>query len=57
MRILICLLLLLAGCETGKIEKVDRKHDINYDIVEIEGKKWIATPTHGGYWTLAGPLE
>jgi len=57
MRILICLLFLLAGFENGVVKRMDYQPQFDYVIVEIEGKMWVATPTHGGYWTLAGPLE
>lgn len=55
-RLLILLPLLFIGCETGEVRKADRKPNIDYIIVEIEGKKWIATNVHGGY-SLAGPLD
>lgn len=30
---------------------------IKYKIFVIEGRKFVATQTYNGYWTLAGPIE
>lgn len=51
------------GCSDGKLKetptsiKSDSKPEIRYVIVEIEGKRWLATPGSHGEWSLAGPLE
>jgi hypothetical protein len=56
-----CLLffIVLLGCtpSTPSINKKVYNPTINYQVVEIEGKKWIATPQSHGHWSLAGPLE
>jgi hypothetical protein len=61
MRILICVVLVLVGCNPDttepRVRKADYHPDIKYHIVEVEGKKWIATPGSHGEWSLAGPLE
>jgi hypothetical protein len=30
---------------------------ISYKVIEIEGHKFIATRSYGGYWQLAGPID
>lgn len=40
------------------ISKLNKTHnDIKYDIVEIEGQKFIATRSAYSYITLAGPVS
>lgn len=31
--------------------------NILYKVVEIEGKKWMASYSGKGFWVLAGPIE
>lgn len=67
MRIIVFIILMVAllGCErqvpvnpkATKITHMNYRPDIVYFIVEIEGKKWIATPGSHGEWSLAGPIE
>ena len=50
--------LLQSGCQQS--ENYPSKmtpEGIRYKVVEIEGHKFIATRSYGGYWQLAGPLD
>lgn len=31
--------------------------NILYKVVEIKGKKWMASYSGNGFWVLAGPIE
>jgi hypothetical protein len=62
--VILCLIilgcLLALGCvdSNGLPGKVlTTPEGIRYKIVEIEGHRFIATPSYMGYWTLAGPIE
>jgi hypothetical protein len=51
--------LLSSGCQPS-LENCPSKttpEGISYKVVEIEGRKFIATRSYGGYWQLAGPLD
>jgi hypothetical protein len=30
---------------------------ISYKVVEVEGRKFIATRSYAGYWQLTGPID
>jgi hypothetical protein len=61
MRILVFALTLagLVGCDKKEepVVRIGYQPEIRYQIVEIEGRRWIATPGSHGEWSLAGPLE
>jgi hypothetical protein len=48
--------LLPSGCQRSEDCKTTPE-GISYKVVEIEGRKFIATRSYGGYWQLAGPLD
>ena len=56
----VVLVVMCLGCESRtepKVTRMDYQPEIKYQVVELEGKKWIATPGSHGEWSLAGPLE
>jgi hypothetical protein len=51
-------LLLQSGCQQSEnYPSTTTPEGISYKVVEIEGRKFIATRSYGGYWQLAGPLD
>jgi hypothetical protein len=51
--------LLTSGCQPS-LENTPSKttpEGISYKVVEVEGRKFIATRSYGGYWQLAGPID
>jgi hypothetical protein len=51
--------LLTSGCQQSSENSPIKTtpEGISYKVVEIEGRKFIATRSYGGYWQLAGPID
>jgi hypothetical protein len=56
-------LIFTTGCSVAKNSsnaiggEVKYSGGIKYKIVEVEGRKFVATQTSYDYWTLAGPID
>jgi hypothetical protein len=50
---------LASGCQQSADNSPSKTtpEGISYRVVEIEGRKFIATRSYGGYWQLAGPID
>jgi hypothetical protein len=59
LRLLVTALALLAsGCQRSEnLPTKTTPEGISYRVVEVEGRKFIATRSYGGYWQLAGPID
>jgi hypothetical protein len=52
------LVLLASGCQRSEnFPTKTTPEGISYRVVEVEGRKFIATRSYGGYWQLAGPID
>jgi len=61
--ILFLIAMFIVGCLTTKNNsnaiggETKYSQGIEYKMVTIEGKRFIATPISHNYWTLEGPIE
>jgi hypothetical protein len=51
--------LLTSGCQQSSENGPTKTtpEGISYKVVEVEGRKFIATRSYAGYWQLAGPID